>query len=62
LGDTLEILVPNSIENNSFEITELYDVETKESIDTINPGRKGQQVIINVPYKVSKGYIIRRKK
>lgn len=62
LGDTLEILVPNSIGNNSFEITELYDVETKESIDTINPGRKGQQVIIKVPYDVKNGYVIRRKK
>lgn len=62
LGDTLEILVPNSIENNSFEITELCDAETKESIDTINPGRKGQQVIIKIPYDVQKGYVIRRKK
>jgi len=62
LGDKLEILVPNSIENNSFEITELYDVETKESIDTINPGRKGQQVIVKIPYEVQKGYVIRRKK
>ena len=62
LGDTLEVLIPNGIENNSFEITELYDVETKEKIDTINPGRKGQKVIIKVPYVVQKGYVIRRKK
>ena len=62
LGDTLEILMPTSMETNSFEIIELYDVETKESIDTINPGRKGQQVIIKIPFSVDKGYIIRRKK
>lgn len=62
LGDTLEILVPNSIENNSFKIEELYDVDTNERIDNINPGRKGQQVKIKIPYKVEKGYIIRRKK
>ena len=62
VGDILEILVPNSIDNNKFEIEELYAVETNERIDTINPGRKGQQVKIKIPYKVEKGYIIRRKK
>lgn len=62
VGDKLEILIPNSIENNGFEIEELYDVETNERIDTINPGRKGQQVKIKIPYEVQKGYIIRRKK
>ncbi len=62
VGDTLEILIPNSIENNKFEIEELYDVETNEKIDTINPGRKGQQVKIKIPYEVQQGYIIRRKK
>lgn len=62
VGDTLEILVPDSIDNNGFEIEELYDVETNERIDTINPGRKGQQVKIKIPYKVEKGYVIRRKK
>ena len=62
IGDTLEILVPNSIDNNSFEITELYDAEKKDAIDTINPGRKGQQVIIKIPYEVKNGYVIRRKK
>ena len=62
VGDTLEILVPNSIENNRFEIEDLYDVETNERIDTINPGRKGQQVKVKIPYEVQKGYIIRRKK
>ena len=62
VGDILEILVPGSIDNNGFEIEELYDVETDERIDTINPGRKGQQVKIKIPYKVEKGYVIRRKK
>ena len=62
LGDTLEVLVPNSMDNNLFVIEELYDIDTKEKIDTINPGRKGQKVIIKIPYDVNKGYIIRRKK
>lgn len=61
-GDVLEVLLPNSIENFAFEIEELYDVETNEKIDTINPGRKGQQVIIKIPFEVKEGYIIRRKK
>lgn len=61
-GDVLEVLLPNSIENFAFEIEELYDVETNEKIDTINPGRKGQQVIIKIPFDVKDGYIIRRKK
>lgn len=61
-GDILEVLIPNSIDNVAFEIEELYDVETKEKIDTINPGRKGQKVIMKVPCKVEKGYVIRRKK
>ena len=62
VGDTLEVLIPDSIENFSFEIKDLYDIETEERIDTINPGRKGQQVIITIPCTVEKGYVIRRKK
>ncbi len=62
VGDTLEVLIPDSIENFSFEIKDLYDIETEERIDTINPGKKGQQVIINIPCTVEKGYVIRRKK
>ena len=62
LGDTLEILAPNSLHNNSFKTEELYDVDTNKRIDTINPGRKGQQVKIKIPYEVKRGYIIRRKK
>ncbi len=62
LGDCLEVLIPNSIENSSFTIDELYDIETNSKITTINPGRKGQKVKIKIPFNVKKGYIIRRKK
>ena len=62
LGDILEVLNPNSMEIQSFEIESLYDINTNESIDTINPGIKGQRVKIEIPYKVEKDYIIRRKK
>ena len=62
LGDRLEILLPNSIEECSFNIEELYDIKNGQSIDTINPGIKGQQVKIKIPYDLVPGTIIRRKR
>ena len=61
-GDILEVLIPGSMENNGFEIEELYDVDTNELIQTINPGKKGQRVKIKIPFETKEGYIIRRKK
>lgn len=62
LGDKLEILLPDSIEECSFNIEELYDIKNGQSIDTINPGIKGQQVKIKIPYDLVPGTIIRRKR
>lgn len=62
LGDKLEILLPNSIEECSFIIEELYDIKNSKPIDTINPGIKGQQVKIKIPYDLVSGTIIRRKR
>ena len=62
LGDKLEILYPNKFEVDSFKIEELIDIKTKENIDTINPGLKGQQVILKIPFEVNEGTIIRREK
>lgn len=62
IGDKLEILLPNSIESKEFEIKELFDIKSGEKIDTINPGVKGQQVKMIIPYAVKQGYVIRRKK
>ena len=62
VGDELEILVPSKIETNKFIIEKLYDSETNEEIQTINPGKLGQTVKIKIPYKVEKGWILRRKK
>ena len=61
-GDILEIIVPNKIEPIEFEIQELYDVETEETIGEISPGVKGQKVKIKLPIKCEKDWIIRRKK
>ena len=45
-----------------FEIEKLWDYETGEEIDSVSPGVKGQKVLINIPIKCEKDWIIRRKK
>ena len=62
VGDTLELIVPNEIEVKSFKIEKLYDSETGEEIQTINPGKLGQTVKVLIPFEVKKGWILRRKK
>lgn len=62
IGDKLEILLPNSIEECTFNIEELYDIKNGNPIDTINPGIKGQQVKIKIPYDLEPGTIIRKKR
>ncbi|MEG1142618.1 MAG: U32 family peptidase [Clostridia bacterium] len=62
IGDKLELLYPDSIEEKSFIITELYNINNNEKIDFVNPGIKGQLVKIKIPFKVVDGIIIRRKK
>ena len=63
LNDSMEVLLPNSMEVIYFNIEKLFDVKNGEEIDTINPGIKGQQVKIYIPYSgLKKNTIIRRKK
>ncbi len=62
VGDTLEILVPGQIEPYIFLIDALWDSETGEKIDFINPGKIGQTVDLHIPIKVEKDWILRRKK
>ena len=62
VGDTLEILIPGTIDNYVFIIEELIDSETNESISCINPGKLGQTVKLKLPIKCEKDWIIRRKK
>lgn len=62
IGDRLEILLPNTIEECAFNIEELYDIKNDKSIDTINPGIKGQQVKIKIPFDLPVGTVIRRKR
>ena len=45
-----------------FTIDKLWDIETDEEIDTVNPGKQGQQVKMVLPIKAEENWIIRRKK
>lgn len=62
VGDTLELIIPNEIKPQAFTIEKLYDSETREEISTVNPGKQGQTVILETPFEVKKGWILRRKK
>lgn len=62
VGDTLELIIPNEIKPQTFTIEKLYDSETREEISTVNPGKQGQTVILEIPFEVKKGWILRRKK
>ena len=62
VGDTLELIIPNEIRPQAFTIEKLYDSETSEEINTVNPGKQGQTVILEIPFEVKKGWIVRRKK
>ena len=62
VGDELEALIPNEIEAPKFKIEKLYDTDTNEEIQTVNPGKAGQTVKMEVPFDLKKGWILRRKK
>ena len=62
VGDTLELIIPNEIKPQAFAIEKLYDSENSEEINTVNPGKQGQTVILEIPFEVKKGWILRRKK
>ena len=62
VGDKLEIIIPGKIEPYSFEIKKLWDTETDESVQFVNPGKAGQSIKIELPISVENGWILRRKK
>ncbi len=62
IGDELEIVYADTIDEVKFNITKLYDIKTSEEIPTINPGVKGQLVQIEIPFEVQTGDILRKKK
>lgn len=62
VGDTLELIIPNNIQPYEFKIEKLWNTETGEEIQFVNPGKAGQSVKMTIPIKVEKGWILRRKK
>ena len=62
VDDTLELIIPNEIEPFEFKITNLWDTETGEEIQFVNPGKYGQSVKMEIPVNVQNGWILRRKK
>ena len=62
LGDELELLIPGKLEPLKFTIDKLWDAETDEEIETVNPGKQGQQVKMKLPIKCEYGWILREEK
>ena len=62
VGDYLELIIPNQIKPYEFKIEQLWDTETDEEIQFVNPGKAGQSVKMKIPIDVENGWILRRKK
>lgn len=62
ISDVLELIVPGNLESKAFQIQKLWDVDTGEEIDHINPGKEGQKVKMIIPVKSENGWILRRRK
>lgn len=62
VGDKMEILIPNKVSVEEFTINKLWDTETNEEVDCVNPGKEGQSIKIHLPIKCEEGWVIRRKR
>ena len=62
IGDTLELIIPNQIEVCRFTIDKLWDAETDEPIEFVNPGKEGQKVKLHIPAEAKENWILRREK
>ena len=62
IGDELELLIPGKLEPIKFNIEKLWDIDTDEEIETVNPGKQGQQVKMKLPIECEEDWILRRKK
>lgn len=62
VGDILELIVPGKLEPIVFTIEKLWNYETDEEIDHVNPGKEGQKVKMILPNEAENGMILRRKK
>lgn len=62
IGDTLELIIPNNVEPYKFIIDRLWDADTEEEINFINPGKEGQKVKLHIPVEAKVNWILRRQK
>ena len=62
IGDNLELIIPEKVEPFKFTIDKLWDAETDEEIEFINPGKEGQKVKLHIPIEAKENWILRRKK
>ena len=62
IGDNLELIIPEKVEPFKFTIDKLWDAETDEEIEFINPGKEGQKVKLHLPIEAKENWILRRKK
>ena len=62
IGDEMELIIPGKIEPYKFTVEKLWDADTDEEIETVNPGKQGQMVKLNIPIHCEKDWILRRKK
>ena len=62
IGDKLELIIPDQIEAFKFTIDKLWDAETDEPIEFVNPGKEGQKVKLHIPVVAKTNWILRRQK
>ena len=62
IGDKLELIIPDQIEAFKFTIDNLWDAETDEPIEFVNPGKEGQKVKLHIPVEAKTNWILRRQK
>ena len=62
VGDVLELIIPNKVTPHRFTIDKLWDADTNEEIDFVNPGKEGQKVKLHIPVEAKTNWILRRQK
>lgn len=62
VGDKMEIIIPHKLKVEEFTINKMWDTDTDEEVEFVNPGKLGQTVKMHLPIKCENGWIIRRKK
>ena len=62
IGDTLELIIPNNVEPYKLIIDRLWDADTEEEINFVNPGKEGQKVKLHIPVEAKVNWILRRQK